>query len=147
MMNDLPTAGDEPASMSREEMMAALFANMVAQQTNMTLMMLGKIPHPQTGQPVQDLEAAKVFIDQLEMLAAKTKGNLSKEEDRLLQQSLAGLRMAFVEALGPDDQMDLETAGLDPQAPPTAPTPVQPQKAGGSPEPDEASRKKFSKKY
>src|SRR5689334_15932623 len=80
-----------------EEIMAALFANMVIQNTNMALMFLGKVPHPQTGQPIHDLESAQMFIDQLEMLSYKTRNNLSKEEEQLLKQSLMSLRMAFVE--------------------------------------------------
>ena len=40
-----------------------------------------------------------MFIDQLEMLEAKTKGNLSKQEDGLLKQALAAVRMSFVEAM------------------------------------------------
>ena len=82
-----------------EEIMSALFANMVIQNTNMALMFLGKVPHPQTGQPIKDLESAQMFIDQLEMLAYKTRGNLSGEEKQLIQQSLISLRMTFVEEL------------------------------------------------
>ena len=40
-----------------------------------------------------------MFIDQLEMLEAKTKGNLNRQEDGLLKQALAALHMAFVEAV------------------------------------------------
>ena len=68
--------------------MSALFANMIVQQTNMALMLLGKVPHPETGEKYKDLESAKMFIDQLEMIEVKTKGNLDKREDGLLKQSL-----------------------------------------------------------
>src|SRR5947207_14926255 len=85
--------------LNREEIMSALFANMVVQQTNLALMLLGKVPNPETGQPMQDLDAAKMFIDQLEMLEAKTRGNLDKNEEKLLAQSLTSLRLAFVEAI------------------------------------------------
>jgi hypothetical protein len=84
---------------SREEMQSALFAQLVMQQSNLAMMLLGKVPNPETGQTMHDLEAAKLFIDQLEMLETKTKGNLSKEEAMLLKQSLMALRMAFVEAV------------------------------------------------
>src|SRR5436305_11535318 len=90
--------GDDLANASREEIMSALFANMVIQQTNMAMMLLGKVAHPETGQFIQDLETAKMFIDQMEMLEAKTKGNLTKQEEGLLKQGLTALRMAFVEA-------------------------------------------------
>src|ERR1043165_7338643 len=84
---------------SREELMSAFFAHMVIQQSNIAMMLLGKTAHPETGKTMVDLDSAKLFIDQLEMLEAKTKGNLSKEEASLLKQSLMSLRMAFVEAV------------------------------------------------
>ena len=80
-------------------MMSAMFASLVLQQTNMATIFLGLAPHPQTGQMAQDLEHAKYFIDQLEMLEAKTRGNLDKHEEGLLKQSLTSLRLAFVEAV------------------------------------------------
>src|SRR2546423_9515640 len=84
---------------SAEEMTTALFAHLVMQQSNMAMMLLGKVAHPETGQIIKDLEAAKLFIDQLEMIEAKTKGNLSKDEANLLKQNLMSLRLAFVEAV------------------------------------------------
>src|SRR6266498_1646296 len=98
-MSDSHLPPEDLANASREEVMSALFANMVVQQTNLALMLLGKVPSPETGQPMQDLDAAKMFIDQLEMLEAKTKGNLDKNEEKLLGQSLTSLRLAFVEAI------------------------------------------------
>src|SRR5690242_7437649 len=98
-MSDSHSSPENPAPFSREETMAALFANLVIQQTNMALMLMGRVPNPQTGQNVEDLAAARMFIDQLEMLEVKTKGNLDKREEQLLKQSLTTLRMAFVEAV------------------------------------------------
>jgi hypothetical protein len=91
--------GISPEEMTPEQFMAAVFMNMVMQNTNMAAMFLGKVPHPQTGQPIKDLESAQMFIDQLEMLSYKTRGNLSQQEKELLQESLVSLRMAFVEEL------------------------------------------------
>src|ERR1043165_7961576 len=95
--------GDKgPMSMEEatpEQIMAAIFANMVMQIAQMAAMFLGRVPHPQTGKAVQDLESAQMFIDQLEMLAYKTRGNLGDEEKQLIQQNLIALRMAFVEEL------------------------------------------------
>lgn len=87
------------ANASREEIMSALFAHMVIQHGNMALMLLGKIPNPETNEFSQDIEAAKSFIDQLEMLEFKTKGNLTADEEALLKESLTVLRLAFVEAI------------------------------------------------
>src|ERR1700756_4768119 len=84
---------------SREEEFSFLFAQMVMQQSNMAMMFLGKVAHPESGKVVQDVEAARLFIDQLEMLEAKTKGNLSKEEETLLKQPLVTLRLNFVQTV------------------------------------------------
>ena len=68
-MNEPTThSPDELGAPTRENILAALFANMVIQQTNMAMMMLGKVAHPETGEFLHDVEAAKMFIDQLEML-------------------------------------------------------------------------------
>src|SRR6267142_5509302 len=96
-MNEPKTSsGHEP---TRDELMSALFAHLVMQQSNMAMMLMGKAPHPETGQALRDLESAKLFIDLLEMLEAKTKGNLTKEEQNLLKQTLMAVRMGFVEAV------------------------------------------------
>src|SRR5262245_50246246 len=90
---------DEADSISPQEMQSALFAQLVMQQASMAMMLLGKAPHPQTGKTERDLDGAKFFIDQMEMLEAKTKGNLSRQEQALLQQNLMALRLEFVEAV------------------------------------------------
>jgi len=38
----------------------------------MALMLLGKLPHPETGETIREIDSARMFIDQLEMLALKT---------------------------------------------------------------------------
>ena len=59
---------------------------------------LGDAPHPETGQaaPV-DLALAQQTIDVLAMLQEKTRGNLTTEEDALMNQLLRDLRLRFVE--------------------------------------------------
>ena len=143
-----PTSPEVKPS-SREEMISALFANLVMQHTNMAFIFLGRVPHPETGEVVQDLESAKFFIDQLEMIEAKTKGNLDKNEENLLKQSLTGLRMAFVDAV---TKKGREPAPAEKIAPASEPAKAgaakpEPRAAEESKPSDEDSRKKFSKKY
>jgi hypothetical protein len=133
------------ASASREEMMSALFAGMVIQQTNMALMMLGRMPHPETGETLRDIDSAKMFIDQLEMLEAKTRGNLDKNEEKLLKQSLTALRMAFVEAV--DGRPQPAAPGSSESATEKSSGPARSSEAATPPAAEEDSRKKFSKKY
>ena len=83
-----PTSPTESGA-GQDQAMSALFANMIMQNTNMALIFLGQALNPQTGQTEQGLlEHARYFIDLLEMIAVKTKGNLDKQEDALLKQSL-----------------------------------------------------------
>lgn len=130
------------ASMSHEEMMSALFAHLIIQNTNMALMFLGKVPHPQSGETVQDLETAKMFIDQLEMLEAKTKGNLTPDEGKLLKQSLTHLHMTFVEAVEKPSPAKAPNPSEVPAPLETPATPPAPVEAG-----EGESRKRFSKKF
>ncbi len=139
----IPGAGASP---SQEQEHSALFAQLVLQQSNMALMLLGKVAHPESGKTVRDLEAARLFIDQLEMLEVKTRGNLNREETNLLKQSLMTLRLAFVEA-AEESQPKAETRTA-PQEQPSQPDPAK-AAAGSAPTAaeDEEHRKKFSKKY
>lgn len=57
---------------------------------------LGDAPNPD-GRPEKNLALARQDIDLLGLLQDKTKGNLSGEEERLLDQALYDLRMRFVE--------------------------------------------------
>ena len=142
-MSEPHLSEDDSSNASREEIMSALFANMVVQQTNLALMLLGKVPNPETGQPMQDLDAAKMFIDQLEMLEAKTRGNLDKNEEKLLGQSLTSLRLAFVEAI--EAPARAEQNPPEPIHPPSASAGSTTAEANAPSE--EESRKKFTKKY
>ena len=126
--------------------MSALFAHMVIQNTNMALMFLGKTPHPESGERVFDLEAARMFIDQIEMLEVKTKGNLTREEEKLLQQSLTHLRMTFVQAVeNPPKAEPAEKTETSPTAPTQSTAEEKPSVAADSS--DAESRKRFSKKF
>src|SRR5207302_11304918 len=80
---------------SREDELSFLFAQLVLQQSNMAMMLMGKVAHPESGKVVQDVDAARLFIDQLEMLESKTKGNLSKEEENQLKQTLMSMMVKF----------------------------------------------------
>ena len=121
------------AATPQGELMTARFANLVMQNTNIALMCLGHAPNPQTGETMRDLEAARMFIDQLEMIEAKTKSNLTREEEKLLQQSLMHLRLAFVEAVEHPE--------------PAKPAPAAEVPATTEAPSDEESSKRFTKKY
>jgi len=117
------------------------FVMMTAQQA---AMFLGRIPNPQTGKPEVNLEVARMFIDQLEMIQDKTRGNLTRDESEILSRILADLQLTFVQATGSSPAA--ETAGdKEPAA-----EPLPASEPSQTPEPaadQESSRKKFTKSY
>ena len=69
------------------------FVNMLGLEAAMHL---GLIETPGQDPQPPDLEAARHLIDALGMLQVKTRGNLTPDEDTLLDNILADLRMQFV---------------------------------------------------
>jgi hypothetical protein len=60
------------------------------------LVLLGEVPNPYTNKKEEDVDAARHTIDILSMLEQKTKGNLTKEEQQLLESVLYELRIKFM---------------------------------------------------
>lgn len=142
-MSDTQQSAGKPGRSADEDKLSALFAQLIMQQANMAMMLLGKISHPETGEVTKDLDAAQLFIDELEMLEVKTSGNLTKQEAGLLKQSLMSLRLAFVEAVeAPTKSPPKETP-----PPPAEPTLSEKHEPSGTTVPEEEHRKKFTKKY
>ena len=81
-----------------EELPAIDFVTFILSLSHSTLVHLGDAPDPSTGKPARSLPLAKQNIDLLALLEDKTKGNLTGEEERVLEQTLYDLRMRFVEA-------------------------------------------------
>jgi hypothetical protein len=67
------------------------FNDFVILQAQNAGLFLGQIPNPATGEKSVNLRAAKSVIDSLEMLALKTRGNLTATETRLLDTALKNL--------------------------------------------------------
>ncbi len=64
-----------------------------------TLVHLGRMSNPMTGETSVDLANAKYSIDILGILQEKTNGNLSGEEGEYLANLLRDLRMEYVAVL------------------------------------------------
>ena len=60
------------------------------------LMYLGETVSPDQPEGTKDLKAAKQMIDLLDLLKAKTEGNLDKDEAASLDNLLYNLRVRFV---------------------------------------------------
>ena len=59
---------------------------------------LGEMPDPHSMERAVNLPAAKHTIDILEILSDKTKGNLSDEEVKLMEDTVYNLRMKYVKS-------------------------------------------------
>ena len=75
-----------------------------------TLVQLGKLADPQTGQPRRDLEGARLSIDLLDMLKAKTKGNAHPEAAGLLSRAVMDLKLNYMDELKKDRRPDAPAA-------------------------------------
>jgi len=89
-----PTA---PAASAETPQRSPAFENLIRMLGSNAAMVLGAYADPRTGQPVIDPEAAREFIDMLDALHEKTKGNLAPEEDSLLLDLLGKLKMTYLE--------------------------------------------------
>ena len=75
----------------------ALFVNLVLIFQNAAMQQMGKISNPVTGKIERNLEQARFSIDVIDMLKAKTRGNLSSDLEKLLDSTLTNLRMNYVD--------------------------------------------------
>jgi hypothetical protein len=91
---------DDDSSDSRPALPAADFDFLVYSLRLQAELNLGLLPMGAMGeeQPEPDFELARHNIDLLAMLQSKTKGNLSAEEQRALDNSVTELRFRFVQA-------------------------------------------------
>ena len=132
--------------------MTQRFIEFVMMHAQNAALFLGQIPNPKTGEAEINLDLARMFIDQLEMIQEKTRGNLTNEEAMVLRNALSNLQMAYVEASGaPQSQHDAQ-----PEASQPAPSQSSEQSPSATPEQspsvasaesDTESRKKFTKSY
>jgi Domain of unknown function (DUF1844). len=118
--------------------MTRRFIEFVLMQAQQIALLLGQIPGPEGTPMAPNLPVARIFIDQLEMIREKTRGNLNKEEADMLTKVLADLQLAFVEA--GQEAPAAAAAARAAEELPAAPASAIP--------PDETeAKKKFSKSY
>jgi hypothetical protein len=76
------------------------FNEFVILQAQNAGMFLGQIPNPVNGAKSINLRAAKSVMDSLEMLASKTRGNLTASETKLLNAAIQNLTPLYRSAAG-----------------------------------------------
>jgi hypothetical protein len=158
-----------PRDPAREKELTQKFIQFIMVQAQNVLFVLGQIPGPDGMAPRPNLEAAKMLIDQMEAIREKTRGNLNPQEEQLFDDTLAEIRMVFVEVSGgtphtmmPDrgPRVDLEKLAKKKPAPAPAPARAEPPQPSPTPKPspapvsspsgspdDEEHKKKFYKSY
>jgi len=76
------------------------FSSLIFSLSTSALIQLGEIQDPISQQLNKNLPLAKQTIDLIGMLKEKTKGNLTSEEQMLLENILYDLRMRYVRTAG-----------------------------------------------
>jgi len=76
------------------------FASFILSLSTSALVQLGEIQDPFTQKTAKNLPLAKQTIDLIGMMGEKTKGNLSPEEEKVIEYVLYDLRMRYVKAAG-----------------------------------------------
>jgi hypothetical protein len=96
--------GEEPARETAPKQETPLpeinFTNFLLSISTSALIQLGEIPDPISKESAKELPLAKQTIDLIGMLQGKTKGNLTPEEEKLIEYVLYDLRIRYVKALG-----------------------------------------------
>jgi len=75
------------------------FSTFMASLSSSALVHLGQIEEPTTNKKEKNLPMAKHTIDIIAMLQEKTKNNLSKHEDVLIQTILTDLKIRYVKEI------------------------------------------------
>ncbi len=91
-----PEGGPDEAGDDREH--PTDFASFLLSLGSSALVHLGELEHPEHAGLSKNLPLAKQSLDILAMLQEKTRGNLTADETRLLEQLLYELRMKYVAA-------------------------------------------------
>jgi hypothetical protein len=76
------------------------FINFLFSLSTSAFIQLGEIADPASREMTKNLPLAKQTIDLIGMLREKTKGNLTPDEEKIMETILYDLRMKYVKAMG-----------------------------------------------
>ena len=100
VMKDDQAAGDSDSSEKEAVLPEIDFSTFIMSLNASALVHLGVIEDPMTKKKVKNLPLGKQTVDMLRMLQEKTRGNLTEEEEKLLQGILYDLKIAYVRQKG-----------------------------------------------
>ncbi len=75
------------------------FTTLIMSLASSALVSMGRVPDPESGTVQKNLGFAQQNIDIIHLLQEKTRGNLSADEEHLVEQILYELRMSYISAL------------------------------------------------
>jgi hypothetical protein len=87
-------SGEAPAAGGKVD-----FSTLLLSLFSSALIQLGEMADPVTGEKGKRLEEARHSIEILDILSEKTKGNLSRDEEDLMRQTVTQLKMKYVQAV------------------------------------------------
>ena len=90
---------DSGQSSSKTAKTSKGFVNLVTSLGLQAMIHLGEVPNPETQIQEVNTQAAREVIDLLVMIQEKTQGNLSSEENQLIQSLVPELQMKFAQKI------------------------------------------------
>lgn len=85
------------------------FVQLIFSLKTSAIMQLGKIANPLTGNIERNLNEAKYTIDMLNMIKEKTKGNLTADEKKIIDDAIFELQMNYIDEVKKDEEEKKET--------------------------------------
>lgn len=104
MSEDKPSA-DEP-----------LLLHLVSTFTQSAWIAMGKLKNPATDKIERSLDGASLYIDLLDMIQRRMKGNLSDWEERFLDSTISNLKLNYMEEVKKDEEEQKEPAESEEEA-------------------------------
>ena len=97
-----------PESLKKEEQ---LFVYLVSTFKTSAMIALGKIENPMTKEIKINLEQASYYVDLLDMLLSKAKGNMSQYEEQMLINTVSELKIELMHYKPTQDKSNSKITG------------------------------------
>jgi hypothetical protein len=89
---------DEKMTDGEQELPPIDFMSFIMSLSTSALIYLGEVPDPVDNETKKIIPMAKQMIDLISLLSEKTKGNLTADEEKYMENILFELRMLFIKA-------------------------------------------------
>ncbi|MCD6165515.1 DUF1844 domain-containing protein [bacterium] len=93
----------------QEKKNEVLFLQLIMTFETAAWQQMGKLKNPLTNKIEKDLEQARLSIDMLDMIKAKTEGSRTPNETKVLERILSQLKINFVEELEKERKQKAES--------------------------------------